>query len=187
MGKLRSAITRFIFAVLLLGISLLLVDCGAEAIAYGMVLTEDPEAPTGITLSAASGATIEFRTQNGETVDGVPAETMQIPHLVLHRNGALTAAPERTLVVKVSGIAVPPGGVTVTLAVETQHGDPDRWGTGVSHPRVARCAVDCGFDGKYRWHGGIHARVSIGYDAGRKCAPHAHGLLSLSGDSHRCR
>ncbi|MFN2285573.1 MAG: hypothetical protein ACK2UQ_14220 [Anaerolineae bacterium] len=132
MGKSRSAITRFTFGVLLLGLGLLLVGCEGDAIAYGSALTDSVEAQTAlapaIALSTSSGATIEFRTQNGETVDGVPAETVQIPHLVLHRNGALTAAPERTLVVKMTGIAVPPGGITVTLLVETQRGDPDRGG-----------------------------------------------------------
>ena len=132
MGKLRSAITRFTFGVLLLGLGLLLVGCEGDAIAYGSALTDSVEAQTAlapaIALSTSSGATIEFRTQNGETVVGVPAETVQIPHLVLHRNGALTAAPERTLAVKMTGIAVPPGGITVTLLVETQRGDPDRGG-----------------------------------------------------------
>ncbi|MGC9394776.1 MAG: hypothetical protein ACP5J4_07970 [Anaerolineae bacterium] len=132
MGKSRSAITRFTFVVLVLGVGLLLVGCEGEVTVYGSALTESVETQTGlapaITLSPASGATIEFRTQNGETVGGVPAETTQIPHLVLHRNGALTAAPERTLAVKVTGIAVPPQGGTVTLRVETQRGDPDRGG-----------------------------------------------------------
>ena len=132
MGKLRSAITSFIVVVLVLGLGVLLVGCEGDAVAYGAVATQSVAAPAvdapAIAVSASSGATIEFRTQNGETVDGVPAQAMQIPHLVLHRNGALTAAHERTLVVKVSGIAVPPGGITMTLSVETQRGDPDRGG-----------------------------------------------------------
>ena len=85
-----------------------------------------PRAAPAVTLRAASGATIRFRTQNGETVDGVPARELSLPHLVLHRNGALTAPPERTLIVEVESIAVPPSGVVITLEVTTQHADPDR-------------------------------------------------------------
>lgn len=81
-----------------------------------------------VTLRAASGATLQFKTQNGEVVDGVPPETLDVPHLVLHRNGALTDPLERTLFVEVSGIELPPSGATVTLSVETQHGDPDLGG-----------------------------------------------------------
>ena len=78
-----------------------------------------------ITLWAASGATLEFVTQNGVAVDGVPPETRRVPHLVLRRNGALTDPAERTLLVEVAGLEVPPPGVTVTLSVETQRSDPD--------------------------------------------------------------
>jgi len=78
-----------------------------------------------VTLRAASGATIAFVTQNGQTADDVPPQTLNLPHLVLHRNGRLTGPQERTLIVEISGIEVPPAGVTVTLEIETQHGDPD--------------------------------------------------------------
>ncbi|MBN2390704.1 MAG: hypothetical protein JXR84_08275 [Anaerolineae bacterium] len=44
---------------------------------------------------------------------------------MLTRNGALSDPAERTLIVQVGGIAVPPVGVTVTLELATQHGDPD--------------------------------------------------------------
>jgi hypothetical protein len=81
-------------------------------------------APT-VTVRAASQATIRFRTQNGERVGGVPPEMWDLPHLVHQRNGALTDPRERTLLVEVTGIDVPQAGVTVTLSVETQHGDPD--------------------------------------------------------------
>ncbi|MGD8599482.1 MAG: hypothetical protein PVJ26_20890 [Anaerolineae bacterium] len=81
-------------------------------------------APT-ITLQSASGQTIEFETQNGEVVEGVPPETRDLPHLVLRRNGVLADPGERTLSLEVTGIEVPPSGVTITLNVETQHGDPD--------------------------------------------------------------
>jgi hypothetical protein len=91
------------------------------------VVPSMPQAAPGpaITSRAASGATAWFTTQNGQTVGDVPPRTSDIPRLVLHRNGALTAPDERTLIVEVTGIEVPPPGVTVTLRVETQHGDPD--------------------------------------------------------------
>ena len=78
-----------------------------------------------IALSAASGASIEFRTQNGQTVGDIPAQIAQIPHLVLLRNGTLTDPRERTLAVALTGVEVPAGGITLTLTVETQHTDPD--------------------------------------------------------------
>jgi hypothetical protein len=77
------------------------------------------------TLRALSGATITFVTQNGQTVGEVPPQALELPHLVLGRNGALTEPDERTLIVEVTGIDVPPDGMTVTLKVESQHGDPD--------------------------------------------------------------
>jgi hypothetical protein len=77
-------------------------------------------------LRAASGATIRFKTQNGEVRDGIPAQAFHVPHLVLYRNGALTGPDERTLSVEVSGIHLPPEGVTVTLTLETQHLNPDK-------------------------------------------------------------
>ena len=77
-----------------------------------------------VTLRAASGATIEFATQNGRTIHNVPPRVLDLPHLVLTRNGTLTAPDERTLVVTVGDLVVPPGGVTVTLTVETYHNVP---------------------------------------------------------------
>jgi len=60
--------------------------------------------------------------------EGVPPQASDLPHLVLNRNGAVTDPDERTLIVEVTGIEVPLPGVTVTLKVETQHGDPDMGG-----------------------------------------------------------
>jgi hypothetical protein len=87
--------------------------------------SSQPPAAPAVTLRAASGATIPFATQNGKTVGDVPPQRLELPHLVLYRNGALSDPDERTLIVQVSGIEVPPSGVTVTLELETQHGDPD--------------------------------------------------------------
>jgi hypothetical protein len=83
-----------------------------------------PFAPI-VNLIAASGRTITFKRDNGQTVGDAPAQTSDVPHLVLYRNGTLTAPEERTLIVEVSGIQMPPSGVTVTLEMETQHWDPD--------------------------------------------------------------
>jgi hypothetical protein len=69
--------------------------------------------------------TIRFRTQNGETMGEAPPEALDLPHLVLYRNGVLTDPEERTLMVEVGGIQVPTSGVTVSLEVTTQHEDPD--------------------------------------------------------------
>ncbi|MFN2224814.1 MAG: hypothetical protein ACK2UY_00870, partial [Anaerolineae bacterium] len=78
-----------------------------------------------VTLRAASGATAAFQTNNGVMADGVAFQARDVPHLVLRRNGALTDPAERTLIVEVAGLEVPSPGVTVTLAIETQRGDPD--------------------------------------------------------------
>jgi hypothetical protein len=80
----------------------------------------------GVILRAASGAAIPFQTQNGETDEGMTPQKLDLPHLVLTRNGALTDSVERTLMVEVAGIQVPPAGATVTLEIETQHGSPDK-------------------------------------------------------------
>jgi hypothetical protein len=98
----------------------------AAPVRAGLALDASPRTSVpAVLLRAASGASISFSTQNGEMVNGASPETLDLPHLVLHRNGALTDPAERTLVVQVTGIEVPPGGVTVTLSLETQHGDPD--------------------------------------------------------------
>jgi hypothetical protein len=60
-----------------------------------------------------------LKTRNGQMVEDAPPQTLDLPHLVFHRNGGLTAPDERTLIVEVTGIEVPPTGVTVTLQVET--------------------------------------------------------------------
>jgi hypothetical protein len=78
-----------------------------------------------VTLRAASGEAVRFLTQNGPTPGDGPPQARDLPHLVLTRNGGLTDADERTLIVEVAGFEVPPGGATITLKVETQGGDPD--------------------------------------------------------------
>lgn len=89
-----------------------------------------------VTLQAASGATIEFATQNGRTVRGAPPRVLEVPHLVLTRNGAMTDPDDRTLVVTVGDLVVPPGGVTVTLTVETAHSEPGLGGDPVGRITV---------------------------------------------------
>ncbi len=98
-------------------------------------VSRDSMAPT-ISLRAASGATIPFKARNGMGVDELLSQEWELPHLVLSRNGELTEPSERTLIIEIGNLAVPPAGVTVTLNIETQHGDPDRAGD-----QAARIAV----------------------------------------------
>ncbi len=86
-------------------------------------LTADP-LPT-VALRAAAGATITFWTQNGQTVKGIAPQATRVPHLVLMRNGLLSDVNERTLILEVNGIEVPPTGVHVTLELWTHHDDPN--------------------------------------------------------------
>jgi hypothetical protein len=95
-------------------------------------------AKPSVALQAGSGASIEFIPQNGRTVDRVPPQKLNLPHLVLYRNGELTNPDERTVIVEVSGIEVPPPGITVTLALETLHEDPDQGGIDRSRISVLR-------------------------------------------------
>lgn len=81
-----------------------------------------------VTLQAATGATISFKTQNGNSLDHTPPQKREIPYLVLFRNSRLTKANERTVIITVNNLAVPPAGLTVSLTLETQHGDPDQDG-----------------------------------------------------------
>jgi hypothetical protein len=109
-------------------ILLVLFSSGNRASGYAREGAAQTNATAGVTVRAGSGSTIEFWTQNGETIDNVAPRRLEVPHLVLFRNGELADASERTLVVEVNGIEVPPGGVTLTLKLETQHGDPDLGG-----------------------------------------------------------
>jgi hypothetical protein len=122
MLKSRSVI------VILLAIMLFLSASGYAALGSGSDTGSQITSAPAATLRAASGATIRFKTHNGRTIDDVPPQTLDLPHLVLYRNSALTDPDERTLIVEVTGIKVPPAGVTVTLEVKTQHGDPDLGG-----------------------------------------------------------
>ncbi len=87
--------------------------------------------PPAMTVEAASGARIAFESQEKM---GSKITSKEIPHLVLFRNGALTVATERTLVITLDNLAVPPAGITAILQLETQHGDPDQGGG--DHKRI---------------------------------------------------
>ncbi len=117
-------------------LALLLIPTRLEAVSLQLAADEtessvplpgENPAPT-VTVRAASGATIGFTTQNGETMGDIPPQALDLPHLVLYRNGALTHPDERTLILTVSDLVLPPSGVTVTLTLETYHGDPDLGG-----------------------------------------------------------
>ena len=89
---------------------------------------KESPAPT-ITVQAVSGKTIEFRTENGQKTYQASPRDLILPHLVLYRNGALTPPDERTLMVTVGNLVLPPSGATVTLTLQTYHGDPDLGGS----------------------------------------------------------
>jgi hypothetical protein len=119
--KLRSIISALLSSIILL----FLFTNGYPVSGSGSnAAAQVPSSPT-VTLRAASGASILFKPQKEQLVEGVSPKGWDVPHLVLRRNSALTDPEERTLVAEVTGIKVPPPGVTVTLSVETQHGDPD--------------------------------------------------------------
>jgi hypothetical protein len=77
-----------------------------------------------VVLSAVSAATVSFTEQTGQTATA----SRDIPLLVLFRNGKLTVPAERTLIAAISNLEVPEAGFTVTIRMETQHGDPDLGG-----------------------------------------------------------
>ena len=78
-----------------------------------------------VDLSTAAGKSIVFNAVEPEDHLHVDALDNTIPHLVLNRNGVLTPGFERTLLVSVGNLVVPPTGMYVQLVIETQHGDPD--------------------------------------------------------------
>jgi hypothetical protein len=119
--KARSVISGLLAIILLLS----LFSSGHAAPGSASDTGAEIASVPTVSLRAASGASIEFRAQEGPLDRTASLQARQVPHLVLRRNGALTDPEERTLAVEVSGINVPPPGVTVTLQVETQHGDPD--------------------------------------------------------------
>ena len=79
-----------------------------------------------VRVKAVSGKTIEFKTQNGQTINGTNPETIDLPHLVLYENGELTEPAMRTLVIELSGVEIPSSGATVNLELVTMHKDPDK-------------------------------------------------------------
>jgi hypothetical protein len=111
----------------------------ADEAEWRLPLPKENPAPA-VTVRAASGATIGFRTQNGQTMDDVPPVALDLPHLVLYRNGALARPDERTLILTVSDLVLPPSGVTVTLTLQTYHGDPDLGGASENRITVWRAS-----------------------------------------------
>ncbi|MCP4544266.1 MAG: hypothetical protein GY832_44705 [Chloroflexi bacterium] len=62
--------------------------------------------PGGLTatLKVASGADIVFITQNDRTVNNVPPQTFDIPHLILYEDGALTHKVSYALIVTANSV-----------------------------------------------------------------------------------
>ena len=78
-----------------------------------------------LSLSAASNRMIEFKTKNGRTVKDQAPQTIQIPHLVLRRNGALTPVEERTLHIQINGLEFPAAELSLNLSIATLHDDSE--------------------------------------------------------------
>ncbi len=78
-----------------------------------------------VSLNAATNATILFKAENGQETKVPHAEGLEIPYLVLDRNGVLTPSSERTLHVSLGNLQIPPSGLYAGLEIETQHNDPD--------------------------------------------------------------
>ena len=123
MKKSQSLIITLTIIILLLSAGCMM---SAPMSAAESVVAEANHIQQNPYLRATSGATIEYQTQNGQMIDNVPSQTKHIPHLVLHRNGALTASDERTLIIELDDLKVTTPGITVTLVIETQRGDPDQ-------------------------------------------------------------
>jgi hypothetical protein len=127
--KVKSFAQIFVFTLSLIAFPIGGISIN-EAINHeaGSNLLSRVASEPAVKVQAASGDSIEFMTQNGSPIGEIAPQRLDLPHLVLYRNGELTNPDERTLNVGVSGIEVPSPGVTVTLKVETQHGDPDLGG-----------------------------------------------------------
>ena len=131
-------------ATLLLGILLLIASPVGKDGADARSALRAPENSTQgpeVSLRAASGAEVVYKdvAESSDEDTNEPLTSRDIPWLVLRRNGDLTRPAERTLIVEVSNVVVPPPGVTVTLQVETQLRAPD---PGAGH--VQRLQTDDG-------------------------------------------
>jgi hypothetical protein len=123
--KLTQLYGRSVRLLLLLVTSIPLLTRPSAAIAQSVSPSPTTASVPTVTLRAAAGTTITFWAQNGQNADGIAPQAMHVPHLVLMRNGLLSNARERTLILEVRGIDVPPTGAHVALELWTQHGDPN--------------------------------------------------------------
>jgi hypothetical protein len=103
---------------------------GENPARISVMRVEEPEAhpslaAMSVSLEAATGATILFKTDNGQAVNAPQAENGKIPYLVLNRNGVATPNFERTLHISLGNIQVPPSGLYADLEIETEHSNPD--------------------------------------------------------------
>ncbi|MEA3336947.1 MAG: hypothetical protein U9R25_13630 [Chloroflexota bacterium] len=83
------------------------------------------QSDSGIAIAARSGATIDFRVNNGKPIKGNSPKKLVLPYLVLYRNDQLSAPAERTLLVTVQDLSASPLTATIVLELETEHADPD--------------------------------------------------------------
>jgi hypothetical protein len=154
-GKNQRRTTRkvFMLAVLVVVAAGMLLDTISQ-IAFVQVAAAAQ--PTGLsrevqianqrfalTIAAASGATIPFKTNNGESKDGQAASESRIPHLVLLRNGELTGASERSLTISLDSLTGSEmAEVVLDIRIETQKGNPDRNSTNSSRIVVHQLSMD---------------------------------------------
>jgi len=124
----RQLFGRSIMSLCLLGTSLLTgkpVQAAKDFKAYDTSAESSVIAKPQINLLAASGSTITFKANDERSTSILTVDPITIPHLVLYRNGDLTLAAERTLIITLNGLEIPAGGITVTLRLKTLHDDPD--------------------------------------------------------------
>lgn len=82
-----------------------------------------------VELSTPTHKVIRFNAaEEAPQVETPAQEVREIPHLVLKRNGVLTPGYERTLEIEVNNVPVHAPGIHVSLAITTQHRDPDHEG-----------------------------------------------------------
>ncbi len=132
--KIKSIILACTFAVLLLLLTFQFTSANTESsqakhlsVLLPHLSLEESESAAPLqqvgalttTVQAASGLEIDFHSGNDDRA---------LPHLILYKDRDLTPEISRTLIVHVTGITVPLAGVTVTLDIKTQHGNPDQGG-----------------------------------------------------------
>ena len=80
-------------------------------------LVQEPQ----VSFYAPSGSTITFFENNAAITDDGKSLFQTLPQLVLFRNGELTEPDERTLIIEIGSLDLPPSGAFITVDVTTQN------------------------------------------------------------------